>query len=151
MEVNNSKGKKILGGCGCGCLIIILIIAGIIYWAYHSATSYVRDFEEQGYVKVSEQQISVLQDEIVQGPVVYFGQQVTILGTINGDVAAMCQQLTIKGTINGELHVYAQQVTITDSGVVTGGITSDGVQKLKNNGRVDGEITGDFLMIKQSE
>jgi hypothetical protein len=31
MEVNNSKGKKILGGCGCGCLVIILVVVAIAY------------------------------------------------------------------------------------------------------------------------
>ena len=148
----SSKGKKIACGCGCGCLVIILIIAGFIYWAYIGATAYVRDFEEQGYARVNGQSIVISESDSVTGPVVYLGQQVTIAGTINGDVAVACQQLTVKGTINGNLDILAQQVTITDSGVVTGDIHSEGVQMLLVNGRVDGEITGDYqLMQKKSD
>ena len=152
LDVTKSgKGKKILGGCGCGCLIIILIIAGLSYWGYRSATQYVRDFEAQGYSSVYGQQITVGQDDIVQGPVVYLGQQVFIRGTINGDVAMMCQQLTIEGTINGNLDLLVQQVTIAESGVVTGDLHAEGVQMLKNDGEIRGKITGDYQLIKNDQ
>ena len=148
---NSGKGKKILGGCGCGCLLIILIIAGLGYWGYRSATQYVRDFEDQGYSSVSGQQITVSQEDTVQGPVVYFGQQVFIRGTINGDVAMMCQQVTIEGTINGNLDLLVQQVTIAESGIVTGDLHAAGVQMLKNDGEIRGEITGDYQLIQRNK
>jgi len=148
----SGKGKKIACGCGCGCLVIILIIIGFFYWAYQTVAVYVDGFEEQGYARVFGQEIVISESDSVTGPVVYFGQQVTIAGTIDGDVAVACQQLTVKGTINGNLDILAQQVTITDSGVVTGNIHSEGVQMLLVNGRVDGEITGDYqLMQKKSD
>lgn len=148
----SGKGKKITCGCGCGCLVIILIIIGFIYWAYQTVAVYVDGFEEQGYARVDGQAIVISESDSVTGPVVYFGQQVTIAGTIDGDVAVACQQLTVKGTINGNLDILAQQVTITDSGVVTGDIHSEGVQMLLVDGRVDGEITGEYqLMQKKSD
>ena len=147
----SAKGKKILGGCGCGCLLIILIIAGLGYWAYHSATQYVRDFEAKGYANISGLQITVGQDDVIEGPVVYFGQQIFIRGTINGDVAVMCEQLTIEGTINGNLDLLVQQVTIEESGVVAGNLNAEAVQMLKNDGEIRGEITGTYQLIKNDQ
>ena len=146
----SGKGKKILGGCGCGCLLIILIIAGLGYWGYRSATQYVRDFEAQGYSSVYGQQITVSQEDTVQGPIVYFGQQIFIRGTINGDVAVMCQQLTIEGTINGNLDLFVQQATIAETGVVTGDLHADGVQMLTNDGEIRGEITGNYQLLQNN-
>ena len=147
----SGNGKKLLGGCGCGCLLIILVLGGLGYWAYNSMTAYVRDFEDQGYARVDGQQITIAKDEIVEGPVVYFGQQITIHGTINGDVAAMCQQLTIEGTINGNVDVFAQMVEILETGVITGNFHAEGVQLLQNNGDIRGEITGEYQLVKNSQ
>lgn len=138
----SSKGKKIGIGCGCGCLVVILLVGGLIFWAYRMATSFVREFEDQGYALVQVQEMVIEEDDVVQGPVVYFGQEITIDGTIDGDVAAMCQQLTINGTINGDLDLLCQGVTISETGVVTGDITAEAVQLLKVDGTVEGEITG---------
>ena len=138
----SSKGKKIGLGCGCGCLVVILLIIGLLYWGYRAVTSFVREFEEQGYALVEVQEMVIAEDDVVQGPVIYFGQAITIDGTIEGDVAAMCQSLTINGTINGNLDLFCQLVTISDTGVVTGDITAEAVQRLVVDGTVEGEITG---------
>lgn len=138
----SSAGKKIGLGCGCGCLVVILLVGGLIYWGYSTVTSFVREYEEQGYALVEVQSMVIAADDVVQGPVLYFGQAVTIDGTIEGDVAAMCAILTINGTINGNLDLLCQAVTISESGVVTGDITAEAVQILKVDGTVEGEITG---------
>ena len=138
----SSVGKKIGCGCGCGCLLVILFVVGIFFWGYNFVSSFVTTYEEQGYEMVEVQAAVISADEVVQGPVFYFGQSVTINGTIEGDVAAMCQALTINGTINGDLDLLCQAVTITESGVVTGDIVAEGVQVLTVDGTVEGKITG---------
>ena len=138
----SSTGKHIARGFCYGFVTVILIVAGLTYWVYHTATSFVREFEEQGYVKVQTQSMVIPASDVVQGPVVYFAQVMTIDGTIDGDVAAACQQLTINGTINGKLDLLCQQVTISETGVVTGDITADAVQSLVVVGTVEREITG---------
>ena len=124
----SSTGKKIGLGCGCGCLVVILLVGGLIYWGYRKVTSFVREYEEQGYALVEVQAMVIAADDVVQGPVLYFGQAITIDGTIEGDVAAMCQLLTINGTINGNLDLLCQSVTISETGLVTGDITAEAVQ-----------------------
>ena len=85
----SSVGKKIGLGCGCGCLVVILLIAGLIYWGYSTVTAFVNEYKDQGYAVVEVQAMVIKADEVVQGPVLYFGQAITINGTIEGDVAAM--------------------------------------------------------------
>ncbi|MDP7009649.1 MAG: polymer-forming cytoskeletal protein [Phycisphaerales bacterium] len=147
-DAKNRSAKKIIGGCGCGCLVILIVLTGLLYWGYRHLTSYVREFEEQGYALHFDQEVSIHSGVITEGPLVFFAQKVTVDGTIQGDVAAMCQHLTINGTIDGDLHVKAQLVTISATGVVTGAMHSDGVQVFKNDGRVDGEISGTFQVSK---
>ncbi len=141
-QKKSSTGKKIGIGCGCGCLVVILIIAGLIYWGYSTVSAFVTEYTDQGYAIVEVQATVIKADEVVQGPVLYLGQSITIDGTIEGDVAAMCQALTINGTINGDLDLLCQAVTITKTGVVTGNVACDMVQLLKVDGTVEGEITG---------
>ena len=138
----SSLGKKIGCSCGCGCLLMILLVVGLFFWGYNYVSSFVTTYEEQGYEMVEVQALVIGTDEVVQGPVFYFGQSVTINGTIEGDVAAMCQALTINGTINGNMDLLCQAVTITESGVVTGDIVAEGVQVLTVDGTVEGKITG---------
>ena len=138
----SSVGKKIGLGCGCGCLVVILLVVGLLYWGYSTVAGFVSEYEEQGYAMVEVQAMVVKDDEVVQGPILYFGKSVTIDGTIEGDVAAMCQALTINGTINGNLDLLCQAVTISETGIVTGDINCEGVQVLVVDGIVEGEITG---------
>ena len=63
----------------------------------------------------------------------------------------MCQQLTIEGTINGNVDVFAQMVEILETGVITGNFHAEGVQLLQNNGDIRGEITGEYQLVKNSQ
>ncbi len=138
-DTKSGKGKKIAGGFGCGCLIIVLIIAGLCYWGYRYFTSFVREYEEQGYTLVEGQLIDSTTPKT--GSYVFFGQKATV-GDVNGNVAAMCQQITFEGIITGDVDLFCQQVTIAETAVVQGNIHANGVQQLTIQGEVQGEITG---------
>ena len=140
----SSKGKKIGLGCGCGCLVVILIVGGLGYWLYQTLDEFISEFTEQGYNLVFVDSMVIPADDVVQGPIIYFGKVITINGTIEGDVAALCEHLTITGTIDGDLDLLCDSATISETGVVTGDITCKAVQVLTVDGTVEGEITGMF-------
>ena len=148
VEQKSTKGKKIGCGCGCGCLLIIIVIALAIFFLFRSMLGFVTDFEDKGYARQDGQVLVVSEDTTVVGPIVYFGQVIKIEGTVDGNVAAMCQEIIVSGTINGDLDVLCQIVKITETGVVTGNIHSEGAQILQNEGTVKGEITGTFQVME---
>jgi len=140
-----STGKKIGLGCGCGFLVVILLVAGLGYWLYRTIVDFQSDFKEQGYKLVLVESMVIPADDVVQGPILYIGQVITINGTIEGDVAALCDHLTITGTIDGNLDLLCESAMISKTGVVTGNITCKLVEVLTVDGTVEGEITGTIL------
>ncbi len=68
--------------------------------------------------------ITVAKDEVVQGPYIQTGNNITISGTINGDAYLAGGTATIDGVINGDLIIAGGAVTI--KGEVTNDVRAGG-------------------------
>lgn len=89
--------------------------------------------------------ITVGQDEVIEGPYLNAGNNVTISGTVNGDAYVAGGVVTIDGTINGDLLVGGGVVTIkghvSDDIRVGGGMVTIDGKVGKNVTAIGGTIT----------
>lgn len=89
--------------------------------------------------------ITVAKDEVIQGPYIQAGDNITISGTINGDAYVAGSMVTIDGTIKGDLMTAGGAVTIkgevTDDVRAAGGMVTIDGQVGKNITAIGGTIT----------
>ncbi len=89
--------------------------------------------------------VTVSKDEVIEGPYLNAGNNVTVSGTINGDAYLFGSFVTIDGTINGDLIVGGGVVTIkgkvSDDVRAAGGIVTIDGKVGKNVTALGGTIT----------
>ncbi len=89
--------------------------------------------------------ITVAKDEVLEGPYIQTGNNITISGTINGDAYLAGSTVTIDGTVNGDLMTVGGTVTIkgevTDDIRAAGGLVTIDGRVGKNVTALGGTIT----------
>jgi hypothetical protein len=144
-----SKGAKIGIGCGVAAgVMIVVVCAGVIVaaiWGFNKVNAFAREFEQKGYVRVQGQVIEVTQP--VSTPTVYTCQVVKIKSDVNADVAIMCQVAEVYSTIDGDVEFFGQSLTIRPEAVITGDLKVRGAQVVDIQGRVDGQVSGNYQAI----
>ncbi len=80
----------------------------------------------------------VAEGEVVDSTLYASGQDVKVLGTVEGDVFCAAQNVEISGTVQGDVICAAQNITIT--GIVEGNVRVAG-QFVSINGNVSGSAT----------
>lgn len=89
--------------------------------------------------KSTHNDVQLNQNQIYQGAFIRSGQNVTIDGTVHGDVIVAGQTVTIDGNVTG--NVYAAGQTITVHGVIGGNAhLTGGTVELAGNGMVKGSL-----------
>jgi len=130
-------------GCGTICILGCLGMCGGGYWYITSTISeFTKKYEDQGYKKISGQQLSV-SDPIDEATVIV-AQQLDLDTEVNADIAILSQICEIEGTINGDIDVMGQIIHIKKDAVINGDIRAEWVQVMQVEGTVNGEITGDI-------
>jgi len=77
--------------------------------------------------------VTIAKDEVLEGPYIATGDNITISGTINGDAYIAGSVITVDGTINGDLLVGGGVVTIK-------GRVSDDVRAAGGMVTIDGKV-----------
>ena len=77
--------------------------------------------------------VTIAKDEVIEGPYITAGDNITISGTINGDAYIAGSVVTIDGAINGDLLVAGGVVTIK-------GLVSDDVRAGGGMITIDGKV-----------
>jgi hypothetical protein len=149
--VPEKKGMPIwlkLGlGCGTICILSCLGMCGGGYWWITSTIDeFTQKYEDQGYRKVSGQQLSI--SDPINEPTVIVAQQLDLDTEVNADIAILAQICEIEGTINGDIDVMGQVIHIKKDAVINGDIRVEWAQVIQVEGTVTGEITGEYTILE---
>ena len=133
-------------GCGTICILGCLGMCGDGYWWISSTIAeFTQKYEDQGYKKVSGQQLSV--SDPIDEPTVIVAQQLDLDTEVNADIAILAQICEIEGTINGDIDVMGQMIHIKKDAVINGDIRVEWAQVIQVEGTVTGEITGEYQVL----
>ena len=122
--------------------------AGFRYFA-GKAEGHVERFEEQGYKRIEARQSTVDQD--FDEKRVYYGEYCRIRGDCSTDLALVSQVAEVHGKVDGDLFFWGQTLLIKRDAVITGNLDAPWAQFIVIDGRVDGEISGFYQMLIDSE
>src|ERR1044072_8073173 len=86
----------------------------------------------------SGEQLVIKSDEVIGDSLYIFGQQITIEGTIEGDLIAFAQQITLNGTVKGDIIAAAQTIDI--NGAAEDARLAGQVLRLGPKGKIDGDL-----------
>lgn len=141
-----STGAKWGIGCGIGCLVIIILvsIAGYIGFKFVMGMldDMTQEFNELGFENVVKAQTIEVQEDINE-KTLYMGQVVKIFGNCSTDLAIMAQMGEIHGKVEGKVYFRGQVLIIQPGAVITNGVDVM-AQAVKNYGKVEGGITGNY-------
>ena len=141
-----STGAKVGIGCAATLVILIILICGGGWW-WWSATwgpyqEFGDEFEQQGYTRMEGTGIDI--ERNLTGPHVIVGFGVNIEGDVDGDLAIASYAGNIEGTIDGDLDFYGLVLNIGPNAHITGNIRVRSATAVHIEGRVDGEVTGEW-------
>lgn len=134
-------------------LFIVCLVLGVSILSTSVASAY--SIISQDNVSVGSDQVvdgsvyaagsTVQVDGTINGDLFCAGQVVEITGTVNGDVLCAAQQLRLKGTVNGDARVAGQ--TFNLDGQITGSLTAFAQTALLNQ---SGSVGRDLTLYAQS-
>ena len=145
-----STGAKV--GIGCAVtilLVIVLVCGGAITWYFVSWGEYEQfadEFEQRGYTRMSGSGITIERD--VSGPLVVIGWGVNVESDVDGALAIAAYGANIEGTVNGDLDFYGFGLNIGPNAHITGDIRIRSAAGVSIEGRVDGEVTGEWRALE---
>ncbi len=132
-------------------LAVLLALGGWAGFRYFvgKAEGYVEQFEAKGYKRFEARQSMVDQD--FDEKRVYYGEYCRIRGDCSTDLALISQVAEVHGKVDGDLFFWGQTLLIKRDAVITGNLDAPWAQFIVIDGRVDGEISGFYQMIIDSE
>ncbi len=138
----------VLALIGLAALLAVGGWAGFRYFAGR-AEGHVEQFEAKGYKKFGARQSIV--DEDFDEKRVYYGEYCRIRGDCSTDLALVSQVAEVHGKVDGDLFFWGQTLLLKRDAVITGNLDAPWAQFIVIDGRVDGEISGFYQMIIDSE
>ncbi len=145
-----STGVKLVLGCLAVALVCVLAACGgVLYlgwWGWSQIDALGQEFVAKGYRREMGQVITV--PGPVNEPTVYTAQVVRVTGEVNADVAFLVQVAEISGQVNGDIDFSGQVLHIQKGAVVKGDIRVKAAQAVVVEGRVEGQITGNYSVLQ---
>jgi len=81
--------------------------------------------------------VTIAADEVVAGPIVLTGGEITVAGTVDSDVIAIGRRVVVSGTVRGNLFAAGKTVDVTG---MVGGSQHIAAQSMSLGGEVAGNV-----------
>ncbi len=94
-------------------------------------------------LRLDDENVTVAAGDIVDDTLVFFGQSITVDGTVTGDLIAFARLVTIRGVVQGSVFSFGQRIEVT--GRIEGNMLGVG-----QTVQVDGETAGNLYAGAQS-
>lgn len=143
-------GTKVAIGCSSGCLVVFIMVAILIGVGFgyvkKIVTKYENELKGYGFEIVTTGQVLEI-NEPINEPLLLKGQVVRILEGSTTNVAVLAQVCEVFGEVEGKLYFRGQILTVQPGAVIRDGINAT-AQVIRNNGRIEGGITGEYQLVE---